>query len=122
MAEKFALFNEHAETAAQVADQWEAFAGMLRAHAAAMAADASVREVMARVPQELDAATAHEAYAETADGIIARAIEAGALRDDFSRADIPMVMCAVTHLVDTDVPGADWQRLLEFVLEGLRPR
>jgi AcrR family transcriptional regulator len=122
VAEKFALFNQHAETAAKIADPWEAFAGMLRAHAEAMVADASVREVMARVPQELDAEAAQASYAETAERIIARAVEAGALRDDFTRADIPMVMCGVTHLVDGDIPGSDWRRLLEFVLDGLRAR
>jgi len=122
VAEKFALFNEHAETAAEVADPWGAFAGMLRAHAEAMVADASVREVMARVPQELDAEAAQEAYAETAGRVVARAVEAGTLRDDFTLGDIPMVMCGVTHLVDADIPGADWRRLFGFVLEGLRAR
>jgi AcrR family transcriptional regulator len=122
VAEKFELFNQHAETAADVADSWEAFAGMLRAHAQAMVDDASVREVMARVPQELDAEAAQEAYAETAGRIIARAVDDGALRDDFALADVPMVMCGVTHLVDADIPGADWRRLLEIVLEGLRAR
>lgn len=119
VAEKFALFHEHAEAAAAVADPWEAFAGMLRAHAGAMVADASVREVMARVPQELDCEGAQEAYAATAGRVIERAIDAGVLRADFALSEIPMVMCGVTTMVDHDIPGGDWRRFLEIVLDGL---
>lgn len=122
VAEKFALFNEHAEAAADVDDPWEAFAGMLRAHAGAMVADASVREVMARVPQELDCEGAQEAYAATAGRVIERATEARVLRADFAPTEIPMVMCGVTAMVDHDIPGADWRRFLELVLDGLRAR
>jgi len=122
VAEKFVVFGEHAEAAEHVADPWEAFAGMLRAHASAMVADASVRELMSRVPQELDCDGAQQVYAATAGRVIAQAIEAGALRADFTAADIPMVMCGVTSVLDHDIPGAEWGRLLEFVLDGLRAR
>jgi AcrR family transcriptional regulator len=122
VAEKFAVFNEHAEAAAGIADPWESFSGMLRAHAAAMVSDASARELMTRVPEGIDCGGARPAYAATSARVIQRAIESGALRADFASTDIPMVMCAVTAIVDRDVPGADWKRLLEFVLDGLRAR
>jgi hypothetical protein len=59
-----------------------------------------------------------------ADGlrIIERAQRAGALRDDFTLADLPLILLSASAIVRAtgDVAPQAWRRLLGFLLDGLR--
>jgi len=52
--------------------------------------------------------------------IIRRAVSAGAVRDDFTVEDFGMVMCGITSTMHYKPGGAEWQRHLAIVLNGLR--
>lgn len=52
--------------------------------------------------------------------IIRRAIEAGAVRDDFTFEDFGMVMCGITSTMYYQPGSADWRRHLAMVLHGVR--
>ncbi|HEX7084029.1 MAG TPA: helix-turn-helix domain-containing protein [Gaiellaceae bacterium] len=58
-----------------------------------------------------------------ADRLLARAKEAGEVREDVNAYDLPVLLMAVAHaglLLEERVPGA-WKRYLDIVLDGLRP-
>jgi AcrR family transcriptional regulator len=119
---KFEAFTVHAREALLEPDPWEAFAGLLRRNAELMARDAAVRETILRTPASVDAAVGErEELRELAQQIVARAQRAGALRGDFSAADIPMIMCGVSSTMSAG-GGFDWRRHLELILDGLRVR
>jgi AcrR family transcriptional regulator len=106
--------------ALDVEDPWEAFASMITGGAQLMADDAHMRQAMLRFP---DSAWEHArpqtaTVDELGDRVIRRAQEAGALRGDFSVVDMPMVMCGLCASID--IPGADWRRLVDILLAGLR--
>jgi len=53
--------------------------------------------------------------------IIRRAVEAGAVRADFTFEDFGMVMCGITSTMYYKPGSADWRRHLAIVVDGLRP-
>ncbi|MDQ2700186.1 MAG: hypothetical protein M3Y23_02530, partial [Actinomycetota bacterium] len=61
------------------------------------------------------------AFAVPASRIIERAVKHGAVRDDLSFADFPMLMCGITSTMYFSPGGANWRRHLELVLASLRP-
>lgn len=60
----------------------------------------------------------HESLRLVAE-LIERAQAAGTLRADFEARDVPMVMCGVTAAMHMG-PGADWQRHLRLIFDGMR--
>lgn len=108
--------------ALKIDDPWEAFATMVRSGADLMAADTHMRQAMLRFPDSAweHARPENAVVDELADRLIRRAQEAGALRADFSVADMPMVMGGLCASIG--LPGADPQRLVEILLAGLRAR
>jgi hypothetical protein len=55
--------------------------------------------------------------------VIARAKEAGVLRQDFEVDDIRTMMCGLGSMMAADARGAlsyDWQRQLDLFLDGVR--
>ena len=55
--------------------------------------------------------------------VIARAKEAGVLREDFEADDIRTMMCGLGSMMAADAPGAmsyDWHRQLDLFLDGVR--
>lgn len=121
---RFASMQELAEAALEVADPWEAFAGMLRGNAEVMAADAAVRDALRSVPEAWDRAAAERERLSTVAGqVIRRGQEAGVVRADLTVDDIPMLMCGISSAMSrTHEPAWDWHRHLELVLDGLRAR
>jgi AcrR family transcriptional regulator len=105
-----------------IEDPWEAFAAMIRSGAALMAADTHMRQAMLRFPDSAweHARPENETVDELGDRLIRRAQAAGALRADFSVADMPMVMGGLCASIG--VPGTDPQRLVDILLAGLRAR
>ncbi len=123
---KFALMVGRARAAQdQDGEPFEVFAGLLRDNAETMAADAATQDALVRQGQEVwDAAAAEKAeLMALVEPLIERAKRAGTLRADFSRWDIPVLMCGVSATMGSSGPaGGDWRRHLEIVLDGLRAR
>ena len=119
---KFDTLQEAADAALDVDDPWEAFAGTLRRGAEVMGADAALRDALGRTPQAWElAAEERKRLDATMARVIRRAQDAGALREDFTVDDIPMLMCGVSAAMSSPA-GWDWHRHLAFVLDGLRSR
>ncbi len=120
-ADKFERLQVAASECLQIEDCWEAFAGFVRATARQMAADRALYEAV----QGADARGAAEAAGlrETVTELIRRAQAAGTVRADFDIEDIPMFMCSLGAAIQ--MAGGDtarWERHLELMLDGLRPR
>jgi AcrR family transcriptional regulator len=119
MAEKFRAFTENAREALAIDDPWEAFTGLLRRNAALMAADAALRDELARSGAviEVDAEETVELRA-IGSQLIERAQHAGAAREDLTIDDIPMLMAGLCSSMA--VPGCDWRRHLDLLIDGMR--
>ncbi len=120
-ADKFERLQAVASDCLGVEDCWEAFAGFVRASASQMAADRALYEAV----QGADARGAADAVGlrDTVTELIRRAQAQGTIRPDFGVEDIPMFMCSLGAAVQ--MAGGDaarWERHLELMLDGLRPR
>ncbi len=113
-----------ARKALEVDDPWEAFAGFVRSGAALMADSRALPQVMSDRPDMMrNAAIAEDAesgFFAMIETLIARAKQAGALREDFEIEDIPAIMCSLGSLQLSKGSYVNWRRLLEMVLDGLR--
>jgi AcrR family transcriptional regulator len=119
VAERFRAFADNAELALEVADPWEAFAGLLRANGEICARDVGVQHALARAPRAWQPAAVELARLMTlTDTLIRRAQEAGVMRADFVVDEIPMLVTGLSAAMA--VPEYDWRRYLEIVLDGLR--
>lgn len=104
------------------ADPWAGFAGYLEGICALQARDRGVVDALSRrFPKapKVDAACA-EGF-EQAATLIARAQAAGALRADFTLADLISVLKANARVAET-AGAADpdgWRRLLRYILDGV---
>ena len=118
-AEKFRAFTQNAREALEVDDPWEAFTGLLRRNAALMAEDAALRDELARSGAviEVDAEETIELRA-IGTQLIDRAQRAGVAREDLTVDDIPMVMAGLC--ASMSVPGCDWRRHLDLLIDGMR--
>ena len=106
-------------------DPWAAFEGGLREQASVMAGDAAHQNMpFAATPNAaLIAAPAIEELRNAWGVVIARAQEAGVLRQDFEVDDIRTMMCGLGSMMAADARGAlsyDWQRQLDLFLDGVR--
>ena len=106
--------------ALEIEDPWESFAAMIRGGAQLTADDAHMRQAMLRFPDSAwdDAEPQNTTVDELGDRIITRAQAAGVLREDFSVADMPMIMSGLC--AGMGQPGADWRRHVDILLAGLR--
>jgi AcrR family transcriptional regulator len=120
VASKFRTFADNAEVALEVADPWEAFAGLLRQNAETCARDTGLQQALGREPDAWAIALPElERLNGLANELIARGQAAGVLRADLVVADIPMLMCGLS--ATQAVPGYDWRRHLEMLLDAMRP-
>ncbi len=120
VAQHFEAIIAVERAALEIEDPWESFAAMIRGGAQLMADDTHMRQAMLRFPDSAwdDAEPQNSIVDELAGRIISRAQAAGALRADFSVADMPMVMSGLC--AGMGVPDADWGRHVEILLAGLR--
>jgi AcrR family transcriptional regulator len=119
----FARQNEIAHRALAIEDPWGAFSTMIR-DGAELAANRALAQIMADRPAVMaDAAFAADAefgFFTAIERLISRAKDAGVLRYDFELEDIPSIMCSLGSLRISKGAYANWRRVLEFVLDGLR--
>jgi AcrR family transcriptional regulator len=111
--------------AEQESDPWAAFEGALRDQTDVMAGDASHQRMpFAASPEAMK--RAEPAVRELRDAwgvVIARAKEAGVLREDFEVDDIRTLMCGLGSMMAADASGPmsyDWRRQLDLFLDGVR--
>jgi AcrR family transcriptional regulator len=108
-------------------DPWAAFEGGLRDQVDVMAGDAAHQNMPHAATPEASLIAA-PAIAELRDAwgvVIARAKEAGVLRQDFEVDDIRTMMCGLGSMMAADARGAmsyDWKRQLDLFLDGVRTR
>ena len=118
------------EILAEIDDPWEAFETFVTESAEKMAADRAQQQMMWLATPEAFALAlpAQQELSEVSAKIIKRAQKAGTLRKDWSAADLPTLMCALTssmQMGDRHGNGPvrhDWRRLLAVAMDGLRAR
>jgi AcrR family transcriptional regulator len=119
VASKFRTFADNAERALEVEDPWEAFTWLLRTNAELCARDIGIQQALQREPAAWAlAALELVRLRDLASQLIARAHEAGVMREDFHVDDIPMLMGGLSATMA--VPQYDWHRHLEIILAGIR--
>ncbi|HYF24540.1 MAG TPA: helix-turn-helix domain-containing protein [Baekduia sp.] len=126
--QKFERLRDRAIRFQEVADPWEALAGMLRESAEEMEHDQTQRRMMWEAsPAAVEiGAPARQELQREGGKLVARAHEAGVLRRDFTVEHIGPFMCglgsAMEMLQSRGERTDDWRKLLEVFLDGLRPR
>lgn len=119
VARRFEHMTAAVGSAAALEDPGQAFEALVQTYLEAAAQDAGFR--VAILGQEqfdwADLAEQKAAFTDTAGPIIARAVDAGFLRSDFTMKDFIML----TRGVMTNMtPNNDWRRHLELSLAGVR--
>jgi AcrR family transcriptional regulator len=113
-----------AQSALAVADPWEAFSGFIRNGAELLAANRALAQISADRPEVMKnaalAADVEFGFFGTIETLITRAKDAGVLRTDFQLEDIPAIMCSLGALQISRGAYANWRRVLEMILDGLR--
>ncbi len=120
--DRFTVFAEIARAAEQIADPFAALETMMLESAEAVEDDMGFQLAMMGANQ-LDWEGIEQekaALAEVVTRVIERAVGAGAVRDDLSFGDYPMMMCGITSTMYYKPGSADWRRHLELMLEGVR--
>ena len=120
---RFTRFAEIAIEAEEIEDPLESLQAMFVRAAEAVEGDAGFQLAMMG-SEELEWEGIEEekaAFAVPASRIIDRAVEAGVIRNDFSMADYPMLMCGITSTMYFSPGGGHWRRHMDLILAGLRP-
>jgi AcrR family transcriptional regulator len=108
--------------AAAADDAWEAFSEFMHFSVGLQASDRALSQVMATRPDLMQKhAEASGTWDETIE-LVKLAKKAGALRKDTEPEDVPMVICGLGQVTESQVhsPIMNWRRFLAIVLEGLR--
>ncbi|MFC7487608.1 TetR/AcrR family transcriptional regulator [Knoellia sp. CPCC 206453] len=120
----FARYDESADAALAEEDPWEGFAGLLERMGALQAENRGFTHlVQSSVPLGHRRDGRRErAYRKVVD-VIDRARRAGAIREDISPEDLPVLSFALAGILEVtrdDQPDA-WRRHLALALQGCRP-
>jgi AcrR family transcriptional regulator len=120
--DRFQQFAEIAELAEETIDPRDALETVMRRSAEAVEGDAGFQLAMMDSNQlEWEGVVEQKALlAAVLTRIIRRAVDAGAIRDDFTFEDFGMVMCGITSTMYYKPGSADWRRHLAIVVDGLR--
>jgi len=113
-----------AETALTEPDPWAAFVGYLTRLFTMQATDRGLAELLVTTSFDGDEriAALRTAAQRGATAVIERAQAAGALRADFTRRDIGILMKANAGVVQRAADPDAWRRQLELLLGGLAAR
>jgi AcrR family transcriptional regulator len=113
-----------ADAALAEPDPWEGLVSLLEGVLELMAADRGLRALMVGPARgHVGAARARAAMAPRVGELVRRAQEAGTLRGDVDRADIPITLLMIGSVMEYsgDLAPGLWRRMLALVLDGLRP-
>jgi AcrR family transcriptional regulator len=121
--DRFQEFAEIAALAEDTVDPREALETIMRRSAEAVEGDVGFQLAMMGSDQlEWEGIEEQKALlAAVLTRIIRRAVDAGAVRDDFTFEDFGMVMCGITSTMYYKPGSADWRRHLAIVVHGVRP-
>jgi AcrR family transcriptional regulator len=121
--ERFQEFGEIAMLAEETVDAPEALETVMRRSAEAVEGDVGFQLAMMGSNQlEWEGIEEQKAVlAAVVTRIIRRAVDAGAVREDFTFEDFGMMMCGVTSTMYYKPGSADWRRHLAIVVHGIRP-
>jgi AcrR family transcriptional regulator len=123
--ERFAFFAEKARAALQDPDPWNGFCELMRESSRVTAEDRALSEAMDQLPDLCAASAEKVRLLELMSELIDRAKASGAMRADFSAADVPSMMRGLARATapqDNGPPAMSWARYLEIMLAGLRAR
>jgi AcrR family transcriptional regulator len=123
--QKFRLFADRArEALEQEGEPFATLADVMRRNAESTAHDVATQQVLAGADEQIwtQARAEQEELIALTDELIARARKAGTIRPDVKATDIGMLMCGVCSSMAFTLPGFDWRRHLDFVIDTLRPR
>jgi AcrR family transcriptional regulator len=124
LREKFRLFGTRGrEALEQDGEPFAVFEDLLRRNAGTAAGDAAVQQALAGADKHIwtqAEAERQELLAVTGE-LIARCRRAGTIREDVEPNDIAMLMCGVCSTMGA-MPGFDWRRHLDLVIDMLRAR
>jgi AcrR family transcriptional regulator len=119
--ERFQEFAEIATLAEDTVDPGEALETVMRRSAEAVEGDVGFQLAMMGSSQlEWEGIEEQKAVlAAVVTRIIRRAVEAGAVRDDFTFEDFGMLMCGITSTMHYQPGSADWRRHLAIMVRGV---
>ena len=119
--ERFATFQEFAKTAAQDPDPGEALRRYLLEAAEWRAEDPALEHVLANASIEAGPiGQMRDDLGQAVDGLVERALAAGAVRDDFASADVYNFLFILGAVADRtrDVAPEAWRRYAQILLAG----
>jgi AcrR family transcriptional regulator len=122
--QKFRLFADRArEALEQGGEPFAALTDVMSRNAETAARDVGTQQAIASAGEHIrtEARAEQEELLALTGELIARARRAGTIRSDVRATDIGMLMCGVCSSMGVSLPGFDWQRHLELVIEMLRP-
>jgi AcrR family transcriptional regulator len=123
--QKFRMLAAGAREALQRdGEPFDLFADMLRRNADVCARDAAMQHALTGVGENIwvQAQSEQDELNALAGVLMARAQRAGTLRPDVRATDIGMLMCGVSSTMAHKIPGFDWHRHLELVIDMLRAK
>jgi AcrR family transcriptional regulator len=115
----------YAAAALEHDDAWEGLVRFLEQTARLHATDRSVKEVLLGSPdQRPRIARARKRISPLVMQLVSRAQADGAIRNDVSAFDVPIMQFMLGAFTDLEVPGQPdlWRRYLGLFLDGLRTR
>jgi AcrR family transcriptional regulator len=124
LREKFRLFAVRGRDALEAdGEPFAVLEDLLRRNAETASSDAAVQHALASAGEQIwmQAQAEQQELVEVTEQLLARARQAGTLRQDVDANDIAMLMCGVCSTMGTK-PGFDWRRHLELVIDALRAR
>ena len=104
-------------------DPWRGFTRYVTRNLELQARDRAFREILLYTPQGTERlGQVRQRLFPLGSRLVQRAKDAGALRTDFEREDLPLLLMMLTAVVDSaqEVAPELWRRYLEVVLQGLR--
>jgi AcrR family transcriptional regulator len=122
--ERFARFADHARAGLDHPDPWTGFRELMRESARIVAEDRGLSEAMDQLPGLCTASAEKVRLLELVSELIERAKASGAMRADFTAADVPSLMRGLARATapqDNGPPAMSWERYLEIMLAGLAP-
>src|SRR5437763_5098580 len=121
--ERFAQVTALACEALEAADPWEGFTRFLTQVVELQALDRGFKDLLAaRLREETTLESARANLDRSLSRLVARAQEAGVLREDVSLSDVSVLLWATGRVVECSesVASGQWRRFLALVLDGWR--
>ena len=123
--ERFARFAELARAGLEDADPWNGFCTLMRESARVVAEDRGLSEAMDQLGGLCAASAEKVGLLDLVGELVERAKASGAMRADFTAADVPSLMRGLARATAPQANGPaamSWERYLEIMLAGLAAR